>query len=82
MMLVAKILRITIGIFLCLSSVALGWLPLIPGVPLFLLGVALLAKDVPWVRRQVDRAKRKVKRWLVDRRRRKRDANRAGAGDS
>jgi hypothetical protein len=54
MFLIAKLIRITVGIVLSLAGVVLLPLPG-PGLLVIALGVGLLARDIPIVRRAVQR---------------------------
>jgi uncharacterized protein len=49
------------GWLLLVAGVAGCVLPVAPGIPFLLAGLALLAKDYAWARRAI----RKMKRWLV-----------------
>jgi uncharacterized membrane protein YbaN (DUF454 family) len=68
---VLRILRIVAGSILCLLGIVLGPVPIVPGFPLIVLGLALLAHDVPFVRKWADTGKSKWKRWRATRRRRR-----------
>jgi hypothetical protein len=46
-----KIIRITAGIAVILIGMGLGFVPGIPGFPLVLLGLTILAVDFVWARR-------------------------------
>ncbi len=42
---------LTVGLFFVLLSGALGWLPGPGGIPLFLLGIAILSSEFHWAKR-------------------------------
>ncbi len=46
-----------VGVLLLLLSAATGWLPGPGGIPLALLGLAVLASEYHWARRTLDRAR-------------------------
>jgi uncharacterized membrane protein YbaN (DUF454 family) len=46
-----------VGVTMMTLSVLLGWLPGPGGLPLFLLGLAVLASEFHWARRMLDRAR-------------------------
>jgi hypothetical protein len=66
---VLRIARIVAGSVLCVVGVVLGPIPIVPGFPVLIVGLALLAQDVPFVRTWVGKAKARSKRWLAERRR-------------
>ncbi len=54
------------GISIMLLAIAIGWLPGPGGIPLFLVGLAVLATEFVWasrVLRQADRTARQAARW-------------------
>ena len=57
-----SIARKTLG-YACIAVGVLGCiLPILPGIPLLILGLGLLAVDVPWAARLRDRLKQMVSR--------------------
>ena len=52
---VRRPLVLVIGTFFVLLSGALGWLPGPGGIPLFLIGIAILASEFTWAERVRDR---------------------------
>jgi UPF0716 family protein affecting phage T7 exclusion len=75
---VLKIVRVTLGVLLCIAGVILGPVPIVPGFVFFGAGLALLARDIPWVHDRVQaflvrvRALRaRWKRWRRERRERR-----------
>jgi uncharacterized protein len=56
---ILKILRITLGVIALLLGVAGLFLPVLQGVLFLLIGFYLLSKDIPWVRRQWDKMRRR-----------------------
>jgi len=50
---------ISLGVFFLLLGVIGGFLPVIQGWIFVLIGLALLAEELPWVRRHVERLKAK-----------------------
>jgi uncharacterized membrane protein YbaN (DUF454 family) len=48
---------ITLGVFFLLLGVIGGFLPVIQGWIFVLIGLALLAEELPWVRRRLERLK-------------------------
>jgi len=64
MILVLQKLRVVLGIALCFVGIAGTVVPVIPGVPIILAGVALMGADHPLVMK----AKAKFKRWEAGRR--------------
>jgi hypothetical protein len=59
---VRKLVRLTVGFALLVIGFILS-LPLVPGpgIPLMILGLVILSEHVPWARRLLEWAKRKVK---------------------
>ncbi len=53
---IVKAIRIAIGAIICFAGLVLLPLPG-PGMLVIAAGVALLARDIPWVKRKVDRFK-------------------------
>ena len=59
---VRKLIRLTVGFALLVIGFILS-LPLVPGpgIALMILGLVILSEHVPWARRVLDWAKRKLK---------------------
>lgn len=60
-----KIIRITAGVAIILIGMGLGFVPGIPGFPLVLLGLTILAVDFVWAQRLKQRLKDETKK-VVD----------------
>ncbi len=54
-----KILRIALGVFCVLLGVAGLFLPILQGILFLLIGFYLLSREIPWVRRQWLRLRRR-----------------------
>ncbi len=54
-------MRVIVGFILMIGAFALGFVPGIPGFPLALIGLALLATEFLWARRLNDWVKAKVR---------------------
>jgi len=55
MIVVWQKVKVIIGIAMCVIGVAGTLVPVIPGVPMILAGVALIGADHPWVRKVKER---------------------------
>ena len=81
-----KAIRITVGVILCLAGIVLGPVPIIPGFVVFAFGLALLARDVPWVKHKVDALLARWRRFREERLGKKqkseRTSSKGAAGDS
>lgn len=51
-----------VGVALMVLAASIGWLPGPAGIPLFLLGLAILASEFDWAHRLLRRAKREARR--------------------
>ncbi len=58
---IRKPITLTVGLIFVLAAGATGWLPGPGGIPLFLIGIAILATEFEWAERLRDFALHKVK---------------------
>ncbi len=57
---IRKPIILVVGSFFCIAALLTGWLPGPGGIPLFLIGIAILATEYAWAKRLRDRVIKQI----------------------